>query len=284
MPRPSLRPASTAAALLPCELPVQRVRLCGRALVVHDRPDGPNHGDGVVGLPYVAAHVDADGPGGERVRRQLERLALARLLAACDNDGDGARLDDPLEALAVVCLYDPGALLGGHPARERQVPCIAGHVLADGRDGEHGDAVLLCLVDEPAEVHYGLPLVPCPDEHGHCKGARPEPEGVLDAYRDLLVREVFANDGRPAGHAQHDGHARVGVYARAQHAAREHERVAVLHERPHRPGRVLEPLGRPQKVAVVDGEHDGPPARLPHDVCHAPLEAPVHGRAPLPAR
>ena len=82
-----------------------------------------------------------------RACRELERLALADLLAAGDDDGDGARLDDPLEPLAVVRLYYPRALLGGHPARKRQVPRVARHVLADGRDGEHGHAKLLGLVD-----------------------------------------------------------------------------------------------------------------------------------------
>ena len=111
------------------------------------------------------------------------------LLATRDHDGHRAAVDDVFETLAVVGLDEVGAVFGGDPAGEAEVPCVSAHLLSDGGDCQDGDPKPLSVITEPGEISEGTPFVIGSHEDGNGDGGRVEPNRLLDGNGALGAGE-----------------------------------------------------------------------------------------------
>src|SRR5712691_8521582 len=99
--------------------------LRGRTLV-DDGADAADHADGVRRLPDVSPHVHSFRAVLDRVVRELERVEFRlEFRASRDDEGDGTRLDDLREIVAVIRLHEVRPELGCDAAREAEVPRVA---------------------------------------------------------------------------------------------------------------------------------------------------------------
>ena len=126
----------------------------------------------------------------------------------------------------------------------------------------------------------GPGLVRSTDEDLHPDAGRVQPDGIVDAHRDLLVAQL-AQDRRPPGGPQDDRRRDARGDARAQDAAGAEEGVDRPDERRDVEIDPLEAAGRTLEVAVVDGQHHGPAAGRPEDPGEPVLHPPVVGARAL---
>ena len=83
---------------------------------MYDRPDGLDHPHRAIGLEDISPHVDADGAAFDRIIGQFQSFQLRRFFATGYDHWNWAALDQLLEIIALVGLYDVSAKLRGNAA------------------------------------------------------------------------------------------------------------------------------------------------------------------------
>ena len=88
--------------------------LLGGVAPVDHLADGLGHTGRTVGLEDISSHIHAMGAFLDRPVSHLQGLQLRKLLSSGDDDGDRACGSHALKAVAVVALYDIGAVFRQH--------------------------------------------------------------------------------------------------------------------------------------------------------------------------
>ena len=174
------------------------VSLIGLEAAVDDGADGADHGGGVGGLEDVAAHVDAGGAFADGAVGELEGVALGDLLAAGDDNRDGAARDDGLEAFGVVGRDDVGAVLHAHP------PTATGFAVAHVPLDRYDMIETVVALGSIPITPYGTPstyevpeaIAPYIQEHDAVllenHGALTVGSNLVEAYYKMETLELFA--------------------------------------------------------------------------------------------
>jgi hypothetical protein len=206
---------------------------------------------------------------------QLDRVKLGDLLSAGDYDRDGSVANDLLESLTVVGLDEMGAELGANAACETEIARVACHFLAHCGNRQHGDAVLVTVVDQLGQVEQCRALALPADEDGQRDRRGVQTNRVLDGHGQPLAGQL-AQDARSAGDTQDDGRFGGRWNALAQDAARQHQRVCVREQRLDGLARRLEARRRSEEISVVDRQHHRAAGLRIQDPAETVLHSPIH--------
>ena len=96
------------------------------------------------------------------------------------------------------------AQLSAHPAGKAEVSRIPDHILADGRDGEYRDTILVAEIHELGHVLDRLGFILPADEDLNGQGTNVESSRIFHVHGPLLIRQ-FLQDARAATGPQDDG-------------------------------------------------------------------------------
>lgn len=242
-------------------------------VVVNDFLDGSHHGERLVGLEDVAAHVDSGSTALDGVVAEFECLELGELFTTGDYDGDGAGGDNVFEAFGVVGLDDGSTVLGANAGSESEVAGVAGHVLTDSSHAHDGDAVFVTNVNETGEVGDGGGLGGgiANGDHG-CHGGSVHGDGVLLGDENVVVH--LGEDCGAGVCAETNGLGVVSRDAGAEHAAAAHETVGFFGKRSDIEVDALKTGSGSHEESVVEGKHHGASGLAVEDAGHAVLDAP----------
>ena len=264
---------------------------------MNDAGDGLDHGDGIIGLEDIPAHVHTARTLIQGVFTHLEGIEFWEFLTTSDDDWHRAAGSDGIEfRFRVVALHDVASEFCHDAGSETEILRSASHGATDGSDTHDGDTVTAGLINEIGEVLERLALMFATDEDLDSENAGVQANGVFDATGEAFVGKwliswapqfdgCFASGAFPfihaadhagaAGSAEGDCLAGAGWDHGALNSAGEREAVNIRLERENSLVDPLQACGWALEITVVEGQHERAAVFWIENLAQAVLQTPI---------